>query len=173
MRLTWISGAASKPIIRRRFGACISSRWARTRAEEALGRYRGFLTGISRWHLLAASRPWTKPRSIAECLKKPRDNAGLFLTLLTLTLWNVSFSSSCSYGFFSYSCSWLRRLELVMRQDWHLRQHRLPRHLRQHRLPRHLRLRRRPRLAPRLGLTQAQKTQPKQPLSFSCSFPLD
>ena len=163
MRLTWISGAASKPIIRRLFGACISSRWARTRAEEALGRYRGFLTGISRWHLLAASRPWTKLRSIAECLKKPRDNAGLFLTLLTLTLWNVSFSSSCSYGFFSYSCSWLRRLDLVMRQDWHLRQHRLPRHLR---------LRRHPRLAPRLGLTQAQKTQPKQPLSFSCSFPL-
>src|SRR2546421_2723884 len=103
-------------------------------------------------------------RSIAECLKKPRDNAGLSLTLLTLTLLNVSFSSSCSYGFFSYSCSCLRRLDLVMRQDWHLRQHRLPRHLR---------LRRHPRLAPRLGLTQAQKTQPKQPLSFSCSFPLD
>ena len=161
MRLTWISGAASKPIIRRLFGACISSRWARTHTEEALGRCRGFLTGISRWHLLAASCPLTKLRSIAECLKKPRDNAGLFLTLLTLTLWNVSFSSSCSYGFFSYSCSCLTRLDLVMRRDWHLRQHRLPR------------LRRHPRLAPRLGLTQAQKTQPKQPLSFSCSFPLN
>src|SRR6516165_1215031 len=38
MRLTWISGTASKPIIRRLFGTCMSSRWARMRTEDPLSR---------------------------------------------------------------------------------------------------------------------------------------
>jgi hypothetical protein len=54
----------------------------------------------------------------------------------------------------------------VMQQDWDLRPHQLRRRLRRH--PRH-----RLRLVPRLGLTPTQKTQPKQPFSFSCSFPLN
>src|SRR5262249_40146600 len=46
MRPAWISGTASKAIIRRLFWACISSCCARTRTE-VLGRPLGFLTGVS------------------------------------------------------------------------------------------------------------------------------